>query len=65
MATSYYLLIFAVNMQNFKKDMKRILCYVLKFQIVQGATLGGSQLAPSEFNLWGGGGGGKWAIAYF
>ena len=40
-------------MQYFKKDMKQILFQVLEFQIVQGATFWDTQLAPSNFNLWG------------
>ena len=40
-------------MQDFKKDMGKILFQVIEFQIVQGATFWDSQLAPSKFNLWG------------
>ena len=44
---------FAVNMQYFKKDMKKILFQVQEFQIAQEATSPDSQLALSKFNLWG------------
>ena len=44
-------------MQDFKKDMKKILFYVLEFQIAQGATFQDSQQIHPV--------GDKWAIAYF
>ena len=57
MAAWQHIYQFAGNMQITLRRHEKILFHILEFQIAQGATYLDIQLAPSKFNLWGGGGG--------